>query len=89
MERFIEFDDGVSVEQLKEAVAANGADILILRFSKLTGALKIRVPDKLSKREIRRAFAPHKVRKIYTDFPLQKMPKSPPSANSLATDKRG
>ena len=72
MERFIEFQDAVTFDELAEAVAVNNSGILILRFSKLTGTVKIRTSGEVSKRELKRAFLPHKVKKIHQDFPLRR-----------------
>ncbi len=74
MDRFIEFAEAVSMEELKEVIDANDPGVLILRFSKLTGTVKVRFHDSVSKREIKKAFLPYKVKKIYTDFPLGKAP---------------
>ncbi|MFQ5651895.1 MAG: hypothetical protein ACE5IY_18315 [bacterium] len=72
MDRFIEFENEVTMEELNQALAVNNPGLMLLRFSKLTGTVKVRALGKLSKREIRRAFLPHRVKKIHDDFPLQK-----------------
>ncbi len=71
MERFIEFEEVVSVHQLEEALGAAHSDIMILRISKLTGTVKIKTGKRMSKSALRRAFLPHKIKKIYADFPYQ------------------
>lgn len=70
MERFIEFEQPVTVDELQQAIDVNNSNILILRYSKLTGTVKVRAMNKVSHREIRRAFQPHKVRKIHVQFPV-------------------
>lgn len=72
VDRFLEFEDPVTVQQLQEALAQDNPGIMILRYSKLTGTVKIRADKRLSKKQIRRAFSPYKIRKIYNDLPLEK-----------------
>lgn len=74
MERFLEFDQEVTLAELNTVLAQRDSGIMILRLSKLTGTVKVRVPDGLSHRDIKRAFLPHKVKKIYEEFPIQKVP---------------
>ncbi|MFQ5603988.1 MAG: hypothetical protein ACE5HS_12035 [bacterium] len=73
MDRFVEFEEEVAIADLKNVLEKHNPGIMILRFSKLTGALKIRTNGNLNKREIKRAFLPYKVRKIYDDFPLKEI----------------
>lgn len=73
MDRYIEFEKQASIEELRTALEAHNPGILILHFSKLTGTLKIRFTQNISKRKLRRAFMPHRIKKIYTDFPMDKM----------------
>jgi hypothetical protein len=70
MERFIEFEDDVTIEQLQKALSQHDFGIMILRRSKLTGTVKVRTPEKVSKRDIKKAFRPYKIKKIYDDFPV-------------------
>ncbi len=72
MDRFIEFDSEVSMDELERALAVNNPGIMILRFSKLTGTVKVRALQKVSHRELKRAFLPYKIRRIYHDFPISK-----------------
>lgn len=71
MERFIEFEEEVTMDELQKVLQQHNPGVFILRFSKLTGAFKIKHPEDLSKRDLKRAFAPYKVKKIYDDFPLK------------------
>lgn len=71
MEKFLEFDEGVTLENLKEALARHNPGIMILRLSKLTGAVKIKANDDLSKKDLKEAFQPFKIKKIYDDFPIK------------------
>ncbi|NIR49836.1 hypothetical protein GWO43_15040 [candidate division KSB1 bacterium] len=71
MDRFLEFENEVNMEDLKTALAENNPGILLLRLSKLTGTVKVRAEDTLSNREIKRAFSPYRVKRIYNNFPLK------------------
>lgn len=70
MERFVEFEQDVSMDELQHALTQHNPGVMILRRSKLTGAVKIRIEKNLTKKEIKRAFMPYKVKKIYSDFRL-------------------
>ncbi len=72
MERFIEFEQAVTMDDLRQALAGSTSGILILRFSKLTGTVKIRTANKVSKRVLKRAFLPHRIRKVYDHFPIDR-----------------
>ena len=71
MDRFIEFEKTVSFEDLKRALSVKNPGILILRHSKLTGAFKVRSESNLNNRDLKRAFQPYKIKRIYADFPLK------------------
>jgi hypothetical protein len=71
MEKFLEFEEGVSLEDLKQALARHNPGIMILRLSKLTGTVKIKANDDLSKKNLKDAFQPYKIKKIYDDFPIK------------------
>ncbi|MFQ5823549.1 MAG: hypothetical protein ACE5JB_05795 [bacterium] len=71
MDRFIEFKQEVNIEQLEKALSKNNPGIIILRRSKLTGMIKVRTPVNISKRDIKRAFHPYNIKKIYDDFPVK------------------
>ncbi len=72
MEKFIEFDPTVNLEDLKQALAHHNPGIMILRLSKLTGAVKIKADDTLTKKDLKEAFQPFKIKKIYDDFPVKR-----------------
>jgi hypothetical protein len=71
MEKFLEFEEGVTLEDLKQALVRHNPGIMILRLSKLTGTVKIKANDDLSKRDLKEAFQPYKIKKIYDDFPIK------------------
>ncbi len=71
MEKFIEFEEGVTLEDLNRALAQHNPGIMILRLSKLTGTVKIKANDDLSKKDLKEAFQPYKIKKIYDDFPIK------------------
>jgi hypothetical protein len=71
MDHFIKFHENLSLDQLNKTLQQNNSDILLLRFSKLTGTVKIRAAESLKKRDIKRAFRPHKIEHIYDDFPVK------------------
>jgi|GEM_PF-2997664 len=71
MERFIEFEEVVSANDLQQVLADGNPGIMILRFSKLTGTVKVRIDRRLSKNALKRAFHPHRIKRIYNQFPLQ------------------
>jgi len=71
MDHFIKFHSKPTLDQLDETLKQNNSDILLLRYSKLTDTVKVRTPDSLKKRDIKRAFRPHKIDHIYDDFPVK------------------
>ncbi len=70
MDRFIEFEQEVNIDELQRILSQNNPGIMILRHSKLTGTVKVRTNGNLNKRDIKRAFLPYKVKKIHDDFPI-------------------
>jgi hypothetical protein len=72
MDRFIEFDQDVSLEDLQLCLDRHNPGIMLLRYSKLTGTVKVRVEANLSKKDIKRAFDPFKVKQIHTYLPYDK-----------------
>jgi hypothetical protein len=71
MEKFIEFEEGVTLDDLNRALTKHNPGIMILRLSKLTGTVKIKANDNLSKKDLKEAFQPYKIKKIYDDFPIK------------------
>jgi len=71
MERYIEFEEVVSANDLQEVLRGRNPEIMILRFSKLTGTVKVKMAKRMSKNALKRAFHPHRIKRIYTQFPLQ------------------
>ncbi len=76
MERFIEFEDVVSAHDLEQVLSRSNPGIMILRFSKLTGTVKIKIDGRMSKHGLRRAFSPLKIRKVYNHFPFKGTPRN-------------
>lgn len=72
MDRFIEFEQEVNLEDLQERLNQHNPGIMILRYSKLTGTVKVRVDEDLSKKDIKRAFEPFKVKQIHSYLPYDK-----------------
>ena len=71
MERFIEFEEIVSMHDLEQTLATDKHEIMILRFSKLTGTVKVRTKKRMTHGALKRAFLPYRIRKIHDDFPYQ------------------
>lgn len=67
MERFLKFKEDVTLEELVRL--QSDSRIIILRRSQTTDTIQIKAPDGMSSREIKRAFGPLQVAKVYTEFP--------------------
>ncbi|MBN2012452.1 hypothetical protein JW960_24195 [candidate division KSB1 bacterium] len=67
MEKFIKLKEDVSLRTVAEQMTDDR--IIILRESKTTGTIQIQLISKMSSRQIRDAFRPYTVEKIYDDFP--------------------
>ncbi len=67
MEKFIKLKEDVSLHSLVDLVSDD--NIIILRESKTTGTIQIKVMQKMSARKIREAFKPYTVEKIFNEFP--------------------
>lgn len=70
MEKFIKFKSDVNLKDL----SANLKDerIIVLRKSQTTDTVQVQVLKKLSTKEIKNAFDPYQVEKIYDEFPYPK-----------------
>ncbi len=73
MEWVLQFETEVTLDELNRVLAEHNPGIFILRASKLTGTVKVRGEDRLSRRDIKRAFRPLKVKRIYDEFPLGRL----------------
>lgn len=71
MDRFIRFANEINMDDLQESLEKHNPGIMILRHSKITGTVKVRISDHLKNRAIKRAFSPHKIKQIYNDFPVK------------------
>ena len=67
MEKFIKLKENISISSLGKDVSDNR--MIILRESKITGTIQIKIFEKMSTKQIKNAFYPHKVKKIYDEFP--------------------
>ena len=67
MERFLKFKDNVSLETLSEKLTDER--IIILRESKITGTIQVQILEKMTTKEIKEAFRPYTITKIYNEFP--------------------
>ena len=67
MEKFIKFANQVNIRGLSEEI--QDERIIILRESKTTGTIQVKVIGQLSNRELKNIFKPHHIKKIYDEFP--------------------
>ncbi len=67
MEKFLKFKKDVTLEELVRWQSDDR--IIILRKSQATDTIQIKAPDGMSSREIKRAFGPLQVLKVYHEFP--------------------
>ena len=67
MEKFLKFKDDVSLQSLAGKLTDNR--IIVLRESKITGTIQIRLLSKVSAKQIKEAFQPFVIEKIYDEFP--------------------
>ena len=67
MERFLKFKEDVSLKEISEKLSDDR--IIVLRESKTTGTIQIQILEKLSTKEIKNAFRPYIVTKVYNEFP--------------------
>ena len=67
MERFLKFKEDVSLKVLSESLSDER--IIILRESKTTDTVQIQLLEKMSPKQIKNAFKPYTVTRIYNEFP--------------------
>jgi hypothetical protein len=67
MEKFLKFKENVSLKALGENLTDDR--IIILRESKTTGTIQIKTLKKMSAKQIKMAFKPFAITKIYNEFP--------------------
>ncbi len=67
MERFIKFKEKVSLKDLTKILT--NPSIILLRESQTTETIQIQLLQELTDRDIKRAFTPLQVDRIYHEFP--------------------
>ena len=67
MEKFLKLKEEINLHTLAEQVKDDR--IIILRESQTTGTIQVKVLRKMSSRQIRAAFQPYTVEKIFDEFP--------------------
>ena len=67
MERFLKFKEDVNLKALTEKF--RDERIIILRESKTTETIQVQILNKMTNKEIRQAFKPLTVTKVYKEFP--------------------
>ncbi len=67
MEKFIKFKENINIKMLSKDVSDDR--IIILRESKTTGTIQVKILGKMSTHQIKKSFKPHKITKIYDEFP--------------------
>ncbi|OQX84403.1 hypothetical protein B6D60_09420 [candidate division KSB1 bacterium 4484_87] len=67
MEKFIKFKDHVTVKDLVKVLKDDR--IIILRFSQMTETVQVQILSHLSDQDIRKAFHPYEIEKIYREYP--------------------
>ena len=67
MEKFIRFKEKVYLEDLRKVLA--DSRIILLRESQTTETIQIQVLSNITEKEIRLAFVPYQIQKIYDEFP--------------------
>ncbi|MDW7680945.1 MAG: hypothetical protein SCK70_10295 [bacterium] len=67
MEKFIKFKENVNLKQLTQTLS--DSRIILLRESQTTNTIQIQLLDHLTEREIKQAFSPLEIAKIFNEFP--------------------
>jgi len=67
MEKFLKFKQEINLEDLQRA--QSDPHIIVLRKSKATNTVQIKVPEGMSSKKIKRAFGSYQVEKVYNEFP--------------------
>ncbi len=68
MEKFIKFQETVGIKDLQKSLS--DPRIILLRESQTTNTIQIQVLNDISNREIKTAFLPHHIQKIFDEFPF-------------------
>ena len=67
MERFVKFKEDVSLKTVSENLKDDR--IIVLRKSQTTGTVQIQILENMTSKQIKHAFAPLVILKVYNDFP--------------------
>lgn len=67
MEKFIKFQEAVSIKDLHNSLSDHR--IILLRESQTTSTIQIQVLNNINNREIEQAFLPYRIKKIFDEFP--------------------
>lgn len=71
-DKFVKFRDAVEVDELARTVRDDR--VVVLRKSRLTGTVKVRVVEHVSNRRLKKAFAPYVVERVYDELPVDTEP---------------
>ncbi len=71
MDKFVKLRDSVDIDDLVRTVKDDR--VFVLRRSRLTGTVKVRVVEHVSNRELKKAFAPYVVEKVYDELPVEEL----------------
>lgn len=72
MDKFIKFRDSVNLDELSRTVRDDR--VFVLRESKLTGTIKVRVVEHVTNRQLKKALEPFEVEKVYDELPVETLP---------------
>lgn len=67
MEKFLKFKEKVSIRDLNNIL--KNPSIILLRESQTTETIQVQILDNLTDKDIRHAFAPFHIDKIFHEFP--------------------
>ncbi len=67
MQKFLKFKKDVDLQELKQVLSDQR--IILLRESQTTETIQIKLLGRLNEKEIRKAFHPFQIEKIYSEFP--------------------
>ncbi len=81
-DKFVKFRDAVEVDELARTVRDDR--VVVLRKSRLTGTVKVRVVEHVSNRRLKKAFAPYVVERVYDELPVETEPVSKHTRRRLA-----
>ncbi|OQX95585.1 hypothetical protein B6I21_04690 [candidate division KSB1 bacterium 4572_119] len=68
MEKFIKFKNKIELSELHKVL--RDQRIILLRESQTTETIQVKIIGNLADKEIKQAFTPYHIQKIYNEFPL-------------------